>query len=113
MTTPSSTAPNSPMTEAKSEPYHLPYVLCREQSAAYERIGQVGKGQFGYEGRGGRLTSTYLLPPSRMVFKMRDKETRALVALKKILMAGETEGVCWQAHRCLHQNITPSFLSFL
>lgn len=60
------------MASTKNEQLEFPF--CREQGATYEKLAKIGQGTFGE------------------VFKARDKKTKRLVALKKVLMENEREG---------------------
>ena len=73
---PSSSSSSNPSTVGappSTEPT-LEYPFCHDVAAKYEKLTKIGQGTFGE------------------VFKARNKETRALVALKKVLMENEKEG---------------------
>ena len=71
-----------------------PFPYCRDQGIVYQKLEKIGHGTFGE------------------VFKARDKKTRKLVALKKLLMENEKEGFPMTALREIkilkevkHQNV--------
>jgi len=70
----SSSSSNPSTTGAPSIEPTLEYPFCHDVSVKYEKLTKIGQGTFGE------------------VFKARNKETRALVALKKVLMENEKEG---------------------
>ena len=63
----------TPSSSATYEP-SVEYPFCHDVAVKYEKLTKIGQGTFGE------------------VFKARNKETRALVALKKVLMENEKEG---------------------
>ena len=58
----------------------------------YEKIEQIGEGTFGYE----ILILLFLPLNLRKVYMAKDKETGEIVALKKIRMQNEKEGVIFR-----------------
>ena len=70
----SASSTSSSSTSAPALEPSLDYPFCHDVGVKYEKLTKIGQGTFGE------------------VFKARNKETRALVALKKVLMENEKEG---------------------